>query len=197
MNLILASTSSYRATLLRKLRLPFVQMDPEYREEPQPDEPPRTLCRRLATGKAHSLADQAPSPPWLIIASDQVASLPDGELLGKPGDFDHAFTQLRACSDRWVRFETAICLLSDTGVERIASEAFDLRFRKLDDTTITRYLNLDTPWDCAGSIKYESLGFTLVTDCRGRDLTGLMGLPLLLLTEMLRELGIDVINEIS
>ena len=79
----------------------------------------------------------------------------------------------------------------------MASECFDLRYRPLADARITRYLNLDQPWDCAGSIKYESLGYLLVQDTRGRDINTLLGLPLLLLVETLGKLGIDVINEIN
>lgn len=197
MNLILASTSVYRANLLQKLRLPFVQIDPGYTETAQPGEGPDLLCRRLAAGKAHSVAAQAPQSPFLILASDQVASLPDGQRLGKPGNFEAAFNQLRQSSGQWVRFETAVCLLADTGMERIATETFDLRFQRLDDQRITRYLNLDQPYDCAGSIKFESLGFMLVRDCRGRDVNTLLGLPLMLLVEMLADVGIDPLNEIK
>ena len=172
-------------------------MDPAYAESSLPDESPGDRCRRLAAGKALAVADQSPAAPYLVIGSDQVASLPSAEVLSKPGEFNEAFRQLKACSGQWVRFETGICLLSDTGVQQVVSENFDLRFRPLDDAHITRYLNLDQPWDCAGSIRFESLGYLLVQDTRGRDINTLLGLPLLLLVEMLAKLGIDVINEIN
>ena len=197
MNLILASTSPYRAQLLQQLRLPFNQMDPAYGETSLPDELPGDRCKRLATGKAMAVAAMSPPAPYLVIGSDQVASLPSGEVLSKPGDFNEAFRQLKACAGQWVRFETGICLMSDTGIQQVASECFDLRYRALDDIRVTRYLNLDQPWDCAGSIRYESLGYLLVQDTRGRDINTLLGLPLLLLVEMLGKLGIDVLKEIN
>lgn len=197
MQLILASTSPYRAELLQKLRLPFTQMAPEFAEIAGEGETPQVLCRRLAQGKALSVARQEPGAPYLILGSDQVASLPDGKILGKPGDFDTAFAQLKACSGRWVTFETAICLLADHGPGRVASEAFSVHFRTLTDTGITRYLNLERPFDCAASIKVESLGITLIDDARGRDINTLLGLPLILLVDMLSALGIDILNHIK
>ena len=197
MKLILASTSTYRADLLKRLRLPFVQMDPVYDEIPLAGETAAQRCRRLARGKALSLASQQPASPYLIIASDQVVSLKSGEILGKPGNFDAAHAQLKACAGAWVTYETAICLLTDGGRERVESESVALHFRTLDDAAITRYLNLEAPWNAAGSIKLESLGISLVDDSRGRDINTVLGLPLMLLVEMLQGLEIDVLNEIN
>ena len=197
MNLILASTSPYRARLLERLRLPFIQMDPLYEELAIPGESSTTRCRRLATGKANALMAQGPRGPFLVIASDQVACLDNGEFLGKPGGFDAAFSQLKACAGSWVTFETAICLMSDQGMVQVDSEAMSVKFRQLSDTDITRYLNLETPWNAAGSIKVESLGITLIEDSRGRDLNTILGLPLMLLVDMLASLGINVLNEIK
>lgn len=195
MQLILASTSPYRAGLLGQLHLPFVQMDPMYTETRLPGEPATALARRLALGKAASLAGQAPAAPYLIIASDQVATLASGTILGKPGQFHAAFDQLKAASGQWMSFETAICLLDDHERRDIRSEVFAVKFRDLTDKDITRYLNLEQPYDSAGSVKLESAGISLIEDTRGRDLTTALGLPLMLLVEMLQGFGIDVLNE--
>lgn len=197
MKVILASTSPYRAALLEKLRLPFMQTDPRYTEERFPGEAPAELCRRLAEGKARSAARQATAAPWLVIASDQVASLPGGEVLDKPGGFDAAVSQLQRCSGRWVAFETAICLVTNDGECRVDADVFEVRFRELAEHTIRRYLELDAPFDCAGSIRAESLGIVLIAESRGRDFNTLLGLPLMLLTDMLAGLGVDVISGIK
>jgi len=197
LKVILASTSPYRAALLEKLRLPFIQVDPDYIEERLPAEAPAELCRRLAEGKARSVSRPATVAPWLVIASDQVASLPGGKVLGKPSGFDAAVSQLQRCSGRWVAFETALCLVTSGGECRIDADVFEVRFRELDEHTIRRYLELDAPFDCAGSIRAESLGIALIAESRGRDFNTLLGLPLMLLTDMLAGLGIDVINEIK
>jgi len=197
LKIILASTSPYRVALLEKLRLPFIQVDPGYLEERVPGEAPGELCRRLAEAKARSVPRPETAAPWLVIASDQVASLPGGELLGKPGGFDAAVSQLQRCSGRRVAFETAICLLTSDGECRVDVDVFEVRFRELDEHTIRRYLELDAPFDCAGSSRAESLGIALIADSRGRDFNTLLGLPLMLLTDMLAGLGIDIIKEIK
>lgn len=196
MHLILASTSPYRARLLENLRLPFYTLDPEFDESGVDIEDSTTLCLRLAEAKAKAAAEQSPAAPYLIIASDQVASL-RGLILRKPGDFHHAFEQLAACRGQWVDFSTGICLLSSEGFILTRMEAFAVRFRNLTDAQITRYLNLERPYDCAGSIKAESLGIVILDDSRGRDVNTLLGLPLMLLTEMLAEAGVDLLNEIN
>lgn len=195
MNLVLASTSKYRAGLLAQLMLPFIQVDPATLEQRQPGEDPNALCRRLATEKARSAAGEV-AGEFLVIGSDQVAVCED-EVLGKPGSFERAFEQLSRCAGRWVNFETGVCLLSSTGYEETASESFAIKFRSLDDHDITRYLNIDTPFDCAGSIKLESVGIALIEDTLGRDLNTALGLPLMLLREMFARAGVNLLNEIN
>ncbi|MFB0970323.1 MAG: Maf family protein, partial [Pseudomonadales bacterium] len=45
-------------------------------------------------------------------------------------------------------------------------------------------------FDCAGSIKAEGLGIRLIEDSQGRDINTLYGLPLMLLTDLLKNLAI-------
>ncbi|XOV88733.1 MAG: Maf family protein [Pseudomonadota bacterium] len=190
MHLILASTSQYRARLLARLHLPFTQIDPLFPETGSAGETPDQMARRLAEGKARAAAEQSLAAPWLLIASDQVASLGD-LVFGKPGDHKTAAEQLAMCSGRWVSFDTAICLLSSDGYQDLQCERFEIRFRPLDERMITRYLNLDRPFDSAGSIKAESHGNLLIEDSRGRDFNTLLGLPLMLLQDMLIRAGVD------
>jgi len=53
-------------------------------------------------------------------------------------------------------------------------------------------LDMDSPYDCAGSFKSEKSGITLIKKMRGDDPTALMGLPLISLTEMLRNEGVII-----
>jgi septum formation protein len=196
MNLVLASTSPYRAALLARLRVPFRQLDPATPEAHVEGESPTDMCRRLAREKALAVVAERHPPGSIVVGSDQVAHL-DGRIFGKPGSFDPAFKQLKACSGRWVTFETAVCVTSAEGYEATESEPFDVRFRELSDQEITRYLNIEAPWDCAGSIKAEGCGIALMQEMRGRDFNTLLGLPLMLLTDMLHDAGINLINEMN
>ena len=62
---------------------------------------------------------------------------------------------------------------------------------KLIDEEITQYLNKDEPYQCAGSFKSEGLGISLFDKLSGRDPNTLIGLPTILLLEMLRQHGVN------
>jgi septum formation protein len=191
-DLVLASTSRYRRELLSRLSTRLRTLAPQVDESAQPAEPPAALAARLAAAKAHEVA--ARSPGAVVIGSDQVADL-DGTVLGKPGTVENARAQLAACSGRDVVFYTAICL-TDARVEparaRAATDTTRVRFRRLDEQEIARYVECERPLDCAGSFKAENLGITLFERIESADPTGLVGLPLIALCRLLREAGITV-----
>lgn len=188
--LLLASSSRYRRELLAKLQLPFIWASPDIDEQPLPDESADALVRRLSEGKARALASAHPN--HLIIGSDQVACLDDA-ILGKPSDFANAQRQLRAASGRILRFVTGLCLLnSRSGHCQTVIEPFEVRFRRLSDEQINRYLEHEQPFDCAGSFKSEGLGIALFEELRGRDPNALIGLPLIALVDLLRAEGVEI-----
>jgi septum formation protein len=185
MRLILASTSPYRRELLARLRLPFDVMRPEVDETPAPGESPATLALRLARAKAAAVA--AAHPDAWVIGSDQVADL-DGVPLGKSGGRDAAIAQLSAMSARAVVFRTAM------SVQRgdVAFDAVDctrVRFRKLALDEITRYVDAEQPFDCAGSFKSEGFGIALFDAIETQDPTALIGLPMIATARLLRAAG--------
>lgn len=189
MQLILASSSPYRAALLQALRLPFTAASPDIDESPLPGEDARVLSARLALNKAQALA--AAYPQALIIGSDQVA-LCRGELLGKPGNFERAREQLLFCSGHWVEFHTALVLLDTaSGQQRSCVDIYRVKFRALPLAEIEYYLHRDEPFDCAGSFKAEGLGIALFEEMAGSDFHSLLGLPMISLCRLLRESGLN------
>jgi septum formation protein len=191
MQLVLASTSSYRRALLERLGLPFSVADPRIPEERLKGEPPEAMARRLAEAKATAVAGRFPGA--LIIGSDQVA-VNGSEVLGKPGDHDNAVRQLRSLSGREAVFHTAVCVHNaSSGATRTRVVSCRVTFRELDEQTIGRYLEREQPYDCAGSAKAEGLGIALIEKMQGDDPNALIGLPLIALVDLLREQGLDVI----
>lgn len=185
MPLILASTSRYRRELLERLRLPFHVARPEVDETPRSGEAPVALAQRLATEKAGFLAAQRPES-W-IIGSDQCAELA-GRPLGKPGTRDAAIAQLHGMSGQAVHFHTAVCLRRGDACLQ-AVDLTTVHFRVLSDTEIERYVDAEQPLDCAGSFKSEGLGIALFDAVESRDPTALVGLPLIALSGLLRQVG--------
>ena len=188
MPLILASTSRYRRELLERLRLPFHTARPLVDEEPRPGELPEALARRLAGAKA--LAVSTSNPDAWVLGSDQVAAL-GLALLGKPGTREVAIAQLAAMSGREVHFHTAAALRRGQVVFEVLDTTV-VRFRKLQDMEIARYLDTELPLDCAGSFKAEGLGISLFESIHSSDPTALVGLPLIAVARMLRQAGYEL-----
>lgn len=67
-----------------------------------------------------------------------------------------------------------------------------VKFRTLDEATVERYVALESPLDCAGGFKSEGLGITLCESIDSVDPTALIGLPLILLSKVLRDVGFDL-----
>lgn len=185
--LILASTSRYRQELLARLRLPFDAMAPHVDEAALPGEAPAALAERLALAKARAVAAQHPGA--IVIGSDQVADLA-GEAMGKPGTHDAAAAQLRRMSGREVVFQTAVAVVAP-GIAAIERAEVRVRVRELSDAAIEAYLRADTPYDCAGSAKVESLGIALLDAVESDDPTALIGLPLIRTCALLRRAGLE------
>ena len=189
LKLVLASTSRYRRELLSRLHLPFAVDAPDIDETPQADEAPDATAMRLAIEKARVVA--ARHPDALVIGSDQVLML-GAEQLGKPGNYERAFAQLKAMQGREMVFHTALALVnSTTGRVRTRDVPTRVRIRPLSDTQIAAYLDKERPYDCAGSAKSESLGIALMQTMESADPTALIGLPLMALTDLLLAEGVD------
>lgn len=189
MRLVLASTSRYRRELLSRLGLPFEVLAPDVDETPLVGELPSATALRLSRLKAQAAA--AVCPDALIIGSDQVLML-GSEQLGKPGNFENAFVQLRKMQGREMVFHTALTLLnSRSGRSQTRDVPTVVQLRPLSDAQIAAYLEKEAPYDCAGSAKSESLGIALMTRMESADPTALIGLPLIALTEMLGNEGVD------
>ncbi|MGV3741125.1 MAG: Maf-like protein [Burkholderiaceae bacterium] len=194
--LILGSSSVYRQELLRRLRIPFEVMIPAIDERPLPGETAETTALRLAREKAEAISLKVPNA--IIIGCDQVATL-DGQQIGKPGNHERALAQLREMRGRSVIFHTALCVLcsregqSESTVQIENVQTF-VSFRDLSDTELDAYLRIEQPYDCAGSAKNEGLGIAIIEKIESTDPTALTGLPLIALTGMLRNAGVQFFN---
>jgi len=186
---VLASTSAYRAELLRRVLDDFSCQAPQVDESALANESPMQTAIWLAHRKACAVA--ASLSGGFVIGSDQVAEF-DGRAIGKPGSLDNARSQLNAFAGRTLRFHTAVCLVDLRSDRRIIREACDLtivHFRNIGHDEIDRYLETDQPFDCAGSFKIEKRGISLFERVECDDPTALVGLPLIATCRLLREAG--------
>ncbi len=192
MDVLLASSSPYRKALLARLGIPFECASPEIDETAKPNETPFDLVERLAIDKAHTGGSMV-SEPTLVIGSDQVAVL-DKLIVGKPKDHSDAVKQLQAASGREVTLYTGLCLYNtESNNIQHCVETYRVVFRNLKDDQIEQYLLKDQPYNCAGSLKAESLGIAMLSKLQGDDPNTLIGLPLIKLVDMLLIEGLDPI----
>jgi len=189
MNLILASTSPYRKSLLERLGLPFEVESPGIDESHWKESisNPQELAVVLAREKARAVSSRHPAA--VILGSDQVAVL-GSEILEKPGDRTTNIAQLQRLSKQTHQLITAVCVLHGETERMLLDQTF-LRMRELTEQQIEAYLELDRPYDCAGGYKFEAHGISLFEEVRGTDTTAIEGMPLLMLAKTLREFGFE------
>lgn len=188
--IVLGSSSPFRKQLLQQILDEFETSSPDIDETPLPNETPEELVKRLAVKKAEAVAVDFPEA--LIIASDQVSVL-DGNINGKPGNFENAVAQLKASSGKQVTFFTSLCLY-DAKTKQLLLDVvpFRVHFRQLSDEKIRRYVEKEAPFNCAGSFKSEGLGISLFEKLEGDDPNSLIGLPLIKLVGMFEQKGIQI-----
>ncbi len=188
-NLVLASSSPYRRELLERLRLPFAAITPNVDESPLPGESARQLVLRLSLAKARAVAKRRPDA--VVIGSDQAATF-NGRILGKPGSARNAVDQLREFAGQRVYFLTGLAVVRAAS-QRAAThlDVTSVRFRRASVNELRRYVEADSPLDCAGGIRIEGLGPLLLNSIETEDPSAAIGLPLIKLGQLLRAEGIN------
>ncbi|MEY3878686.1 MAG: hypothetical protein RIQ58_554 [Pseudomonadota bacterium] len=186
--LVLASSSPYRRELLSRFKLPFDVFNPDIDESPRTAEKAKEISVRLAREKAFKVASHYSSS--LIIGSDQTAEC-QNEIIEKPNTHTNAIKQLQFLSGQVVTFYTSLCLLN-TQTKKLQECVvdFEVKYKKLNAEIIESYLLKEQPYNCVGSIKSEGLGIILLDYIKGVDPTAFVGLPLIELSNMLRNEGV-------
>jgi septum formation protein len=185
----LASASPRRLHLLESLDLRVVVVRSAY-DEAASDASGAAgeLALAHATGKAKGADSGGPS---ILIAADTVVDV-DGAVLGKPKDADEAKSMLRTLSDRWHVVHTGFAV-NDRADGRFVNgvESSKVKFAKLGDAQIARYVESGEPLDKAGAYGIQGRGALLVERIDG-DFYTVMGLPLARLAATLRDLGYEI-----
>jgi len=193
--LILGSQSPFRAELLSRLNLNFLQIAANIDESELSNESPEDLVKRLAVQKAQSVFDheltQSKDTKIVVIGSDQVACH-KGKILGKPLTRENAIEQLSKFSGSQVDFYTSVCVLSHNKKMQYL-DTTSVYFKDLLLTTIENYVDSEDVLNCAGSFKSEGLGICLFEKITNQDPTALIGLPMIWLAKTLPEFGINIL----
>jgi septum formation protein len=181
--IVLASSSPRRRELLGLLGLTFEISPADVDETWRDGERPEAHAERLAREKAAA----RPRPGAVSIGADTIVVI-DGAILGKPRDAAEAEVMLRRLAGREHEVFTGVAVLhggrAASGVTRTV-----VRFRELDDATITAYVATGEPLDKAGAYGIQGYGAVLVERIDG-DYFTVMGLGLGLLVDLLAKVGL-------
>ena len=189
--LLLASASPRRQDLLRQIGLAFEVVRPEVPEWRLASESPREYVQRVACDKARAgkrLAATMGAGQLPILAADTEVVL-DAEVLGKPANRAAGAALLQRLAGRTHEVMTALCLLH-AGAQHTAVSISRVSFGPLSDAQIQRYWDSGEPADKAGGYGIQGLAAGFIAHLDG-SYSGVMGLPLFELTQILREIGID------
>jgi septum formation protein len=189
---ILASASPRRSELLRAAGIPHDIVVAGVDETVRAGEAADTYVSRLAEAKARAVVTRASGRP--VLGAD-TAVVVDGEILGKPVDANDAHRMLHLLAGRTHEVLTGVALVAasasaDQGAMRVASRLArtSVEFSPMTADEIAWYVSTGEPMDKAGSYAIQGLASRFVTRIIG-SYSNVVGLPVALVVEMLRDLG--------
>lgn len=194
MNIILASTSSYRKSLIEKLGIPFSCIAPLINEDSlkmsltsqslSPSETAEKLSYEKGLSVFKEYKDKA-----LVISGDQLVCF-ENKILGKPKTIENAIEQLSLLNNKTHQLITSITLFNREQIIKY-NHITHLKMKKLTQFEVKNYINKDKPLDCAGSYKIEESGIILFESIDTDDFSAIQGVPLIWLSNQLKEFGYE------
>ena len=188
--IILASNSPRRRELLKQIGLTFTTDPADVDERVLPGEDAVAYAVRVALDKARVAAGRAGN--GIVIAADTIVVLGD-TVLGKPTDARDAERMLGMLAGRMHRVISGLAVVdAKTGRARTGAVSTTVWFRDLTPAEIRSYVLTGEPLDKAGAYGIQEKGALLVEKIEGCYFN-VVGLPLSLLREMLREYGVNLL----
>jgi len=189
--LILASTSPFRAALLKRAGC----FDFEVRA-PKIDEtvvtgrqlPPSEVARSLAAQKALSVWEHN-NDGEIILGADTIVRV-DNEIFGQPKDEEDARRMLRRLSGVQHEVYTGIHICGDY-IETSFSDKTIVTMYEMSEREIDEYLKYNEFWTRPGAYDISRMGSMLVERING-DYNNILGLPVGLLIRQLRACGFRI-----
>jgi len=187
MKIILASKSSRRNYLLKKLIKDFIVIDSKFDESLIKIKTPKKYCQKLAVLKAQHVAQK--NTDSIVIAADTIVSIKN-KILEKPSNYDEAFKMLKLLSGDTHFVHTGVSIISISNKIYINFiETTKVKFTNLRDKDIKQYIINNKPYDKAGSYGIQDPEFIFVDQITG-NYENVIGLPISKIYEILLELKV-------
>ena len=187
--IIIASSSPRRKQLAQQMGLEFEITPSSYEENMQQKLTPKKLAQTLAHGKALDVASKTKN--GVVIGVDTLVSF-EGKVIGKPKTKLEAFKMLKQFSGKKQEVYSGIALIDcDNKKTIIDYELTQLKFRKINDIEIKKYINAENTLDKAGAYAIQGLAAIFIEKING-DYHNIMGFPIYRIYKNLEKLGIDI-----
>ena len=187
--IVLASASPRRQELLQRIGITdFTVRVPDADESYDPAMSPEEIVCHISRQKSLALCS---SDDEIVITADTMVFL-DDKRLGKPKDEEDALRMLTALQGRHHTVCTGVTVRQGQRIlTRAAATA--VYFRPANEQELRAYIRGGEPMDKAGSYGVQGQGALLVERIDG-DFFNVMGLPLLMLSRMLQDFGVNLLN---
>ena len=186
--IVLASASPRRRELLTGLGIDFRVAPAGIPEDPEPDETPDHMVRRLSREKALAVAAAESLLSGYYVAADSTVVL-DGESIAKPADAEEARSMLRRLRGTTHQVITGYTIYdAATGRCITDASAADVQMRDFTDAEMEASIASGVPMDKAGAYAIQDPDFrpaSLLSGCY----SNVMGLPACRVVDTLAAMG--------
>lgn len=168
---------------------------PSHADEEVPDHfTPEQVVHELSSRKAESVFGslEHSQTDVVIIGSDTIV-VRDGDILGKPHDVKEAANMLTSLQGRSHQVWTGVtCLDGRSGEKTTSHRVTTVTMKSLSESEIQAYANSKEGLDKAGGYGIQGLGACMISGIEGCYFN-VVGLPLSLLSDMLKKYNIQVL----
>jgi len=193
--LILASQSPRRKSLLAQLGYQFTMQAADIDEAEQCNENAQDYVVRLAQEKSQVIFAKLSAQQQLqsVVLGSDTSVVIAGQILGKPLNEAQCIATLMRLENKQHQVLTAIAVISQNqqGTHEIMSQLVttQVAFKALTIAEIKRYWQTGEPCDKAGSYAIQGIGGQFVTTIKG-SYSAVVGLPLYETAQLLAQAGL-------
>ena len=189
-NIVLASGSPRRQELLQRIGITEFDIRVPDADEHYPGGlTPQQVVEYISRKKADAAAALC-SEDEIVITADTMVFL-DDQRLGKPVDEAHALKMLTDLQGRHHTVCTGVTVRQGAKI-LTESETTEVYFRSATTAELLAYIATGEPMDKAGAYGVQGKGALLVEKLNG-DFFNVMGLPVLRLSRMLANFGVELL----
>ncbi len=187
--IILASTSPRRKELAGQMGLEFEVIPSNYEENMNQNLSSKELAKTLAYGKAKEVATRVNK--GIVIGIDTFVVL-EGKKMGKPKNKEEAFLMLKKTSGKTQKVYSGVAMIDcENGKELKDCAITELKFRKMSDEEIKKYIETGEPMDKAGAYAVQGLSSIFIEKING-CYHNIVGFPIYTIYKNLKKLGVNI-----